>query len=183
VENNICGALLTVKTTTIFLTLLLSFAAWAGSDYPQPTPLVVFEVTDIGKDGAPVAFSGTANAYVKLLTEGRFAGKYMLWDETLGMRMTNTSNKPIVRAVIEVRWWDVRGMGRQTDEWKLDFSGPDTLYPGQSWTPRIPHTMGYRHTMTPADYTSTRPVAPVAKAHVTSVGFVDGTTYSEPEQE
>ena len=182
-ENAFHGEVLTMKSKTILSTLLLSVATWAGSDFPQPPPVAVFAITDITQPGSPVKLSGIANAYVKLLTAGKYAGKLILWDEELGMVMTNVSNKPIVHAAIEVKWVDVRGVGKQSNTWDLDFSGEDTLYPGQSWSPRIPHAPGYRHVMTQSEFDSTKPVTPEAKAHLTSATFADGTTYTEPVSE
>ena len=163
-----------MKQSILAVSLLLS--SFRCDDHPWPTPVAVFDITDISNTNAPITCTGTAHAYVDPQSDGTVAS----WVEGDGLVVKNVSNKIITKMLIEARWQDVRGEGTSVINYNLDFTDPaDSIQPGGSWSIHIKHKPGPKIRKSKVEFDSLPEVTPKLRAHALLITFSDGTTYSE----
>jgi hypothetical protein len=169
-------------SVSVGVVMLLSLSGWAH----DPQPVTTISIEDIGKKGAPVKFSGTADAYVdeaiKDLPDG--VGLYV---EENNLQIENVSDKTIAKMIVIIRTTDVRGnMGMSVRHFSNNYKGYMPGFAGQALaTLTFPsgrkHVMTMTKVITQKEYHLKPYVAPTAKVFVVWVQFSNGEEWVDRE--
>lgn len=157
-----------------FLSLALTCAAQrdagppspADLQLPPPEPLKTVYIVDDSPPDAPIKCFGTADAYMQPISGDRV----WVWVAANNLQLQNVSNKSTVRSAVRLLTTDVRGNQRSAIlQLKPQSPGGILRFMGaQGASRKISFS---------ADYNQQAPITPIAKAHVLSATFDDGSTW------